>query len=113
MSNEFSIRQHLDIFANEVYAAGMQMGVLESFLDSHIRDQNHFTGAPFLETCRRRQRNEEVTFWNNAFGDGHCHSYCNDGTGEHKYWNSSAASYHLYYGTGRNSDTWNLCLRHS
>jgi hypothetical protein len=91
----------------------MEVEVLESFLDSHITDQNHITGAPFLERWRERQRNEEVTFWNNAFGVGNCRSYSDDGGGEHKYWNSSAASYHLYYGTGGNCDTWNICLRYS
>jgi hypothetical protein len=91
--------------------AGKQVEVLESLLASHIIDQKHFTKKPSLERWRRRQQNEEGTFWNNAFGVGNCLSYSNDGTGEHKYWNSSAAGYHLYYGTGGNSDTWNLCLR--
>jgi len=91
----------------------MQVEVLESFLDSHITDQNHITGASFLEWWRERQQDEEVSFWNNAFGVGNYRTYSNDGRGEHKYWDSSAASCHLYYGTGGNCDTWNICLRYS
>jgi len=91
----------------------MQVEVLEIFLDSRITDQNHFTKAPFSQRWRKREQNEEVTFWNNAFGVGNCRSYSNDGRSEHKYWNSSAASYHIYYGTGGHSDPWNICLRRS
>ena len=31
----------------------------------------------------RRQQDEEVTLWNNAFGIGNCSSYPNDGTGRY------------------------------
>jgi hypothetical protein len=58
----------------------MQVEVLEILLDSRITDQKNFTKIPFSERWRRRQQNEEVTFWNNAFGVGNCCSYPNDGT---------------------------------
>jgi hypothetical protein len=32
---------------------------------------------------KRRQQNEEVTFWNNALGVSSCSSHSNDGTGRY------------------------------
>jgi len=32
-----------------------------------------------------REKNEEVSFWNNAFGTGNCSSYPNDGAGKYKH----------------------------
>jgi len=63
-------------------AAGMQVEVVEILLDSHITGQKKFTKIPFSERWRRQQ-NEKVTFWNNAFGVGHCSSYSNDGSGRY------------------------------
>jgi hypothetical protein len=64
-------------------AAGMQVEVLEILLDSHITDQKKFTQISFSENWRRRQQNEKVTFWNNAFCVGNCRSYSNDGSGRY------------------------------
>jgi len=61
----------------------MQVEVFEILLDSHIAGQKKFTKMPFSERWRRRQQNEEVTFWNNVFGVGNCRSYSNDGSGRY------------------------------
>jgi len=82
-------------------AAGMQAEVL---LDFHVTDLKKSIKMPFSQRWRKREQNEKVTYWNNAFCVAYCRSYSNDGTG--RYWRSylSATTHRIRGTSGGDSD---------
>jgi hypothetical protein len=82
------------------------VGVMEAAIMVAI-----ITGGENKEVVvERKDQNEEVISWDNAFGVGICLTFFNDGSGRYKYRNFSATPDRICRAATGDRDTGYICL---